>query len=304
MKLRRMRKKDWPEVAALIHDSTNAWYEARGLGKIFAAGPESTRLFCEVYEALDPGCCVVAVDPDSGKTAGSCFFHPRKTHLSLGIMNSHPRWAGRGVASKLLRHVIAEAESRGLPLRLVSSAFNLDSYSLYTRHGFVPRAIYQDLLVTVPAAGFAVPQARRMRDARLDDVPAIARLERELSGIRRENDHRFFIENRSGLWHASVFVGPRGRIDGFLASIAHPASRMLGPGFARTEAQAFALIARELDHRRGQTMVLLAPADRQQLIRSCHDLGARNCELHFAQCRGRWHAPRGIILPTFMPETG
>lgn len=303
MKLRRMRKKDWPAVAALIHDSTNAWYEGHGHGKIFSAGPASARLFCEVYEALDPGCCVVAEDSATGAIAGSCFFHPRETHVSLGIMNSHPRWAGRGVASRLMKRVIKEAESRRQPLRLVSSAFNLDSYSLYTRHGFVPRALYQDMLFAVPEGGVAVPQARHLRDARTADVPAIARLERALHHISRERDYRYIIENRSRLWHSSVFLGPGGRIDGFLASIAHPGSRMLGPGFARTEAQAHALIARELDHRRGQTMVFLVPADRPKLVRACYDLGARNCELHVAQCRGRWHAPKGIIVPTFMPET-
>ena len=33
-------------------------------------------------------------------------------------------------------------------------------------------------------------------------------------------------------------------------------------------------------------------------------LGAKNCELHFAQVRGAWTAPAGVVMPTFMPETG
>ncbi|MEM9382779.1 MAG: N-acetyltransferase, partial [Planctomycetota bacterium] len=55
LRLRPMERADWAAVAALVHDSTNAWYEARGMRAVFDGGPESTLLFCEQYEALDPG---------------------------------------------------------------------------------------------------------------------------------------------------------------------------------------------------------------------------------------------------------
>jgi hypothetical protein len=32
--------------------------------------------------------------------------------------------------------------------------------------------------------------------------------------------------------------------------------------------------------------------------------GGRNCEIHFAQVRGGFRSFNGIVLPTFMPETG
>ena len=58
--LRAMQHEDWDEVAALIFHSTNAWYTANGKPAIFQGETSAARLFCEVYEALDPGCCVVA----------------------------------------------------------------------------------------------------------------------------------------------------------------------------------------------------------------------------------------------------
>jgi hypothetical protein len=79
---------------------------------------------------------------------------------------------------------------------------------------------------------------------------------------------------------------------------------MLSPGVARTEDQAAALIAAELDHNRGRQPVWLVPAHCQQLVQTMYAWGAVNCELHFAQARGAWTAPKGIALPTFMPETG
>src|SRR6476661_3897414 len=137
--LRPMREGERNEVADLVCVSTNYWYRASGRPAIFTAGPTSCLLFCDVYEALDPGCCVVAEDPATGRLMGSCFYHPRETHVALGIMNVHPDYFGRGVARRLLGHIVDLADQQGKPVRLVSSAMNLDSFSLYTRAGFVPR---------------------------------------------------------------------------------------------------------------------------------------------------------------------
>ncbi len=207
-----------------------------------------------MYEDLDPGCCVVAEDSDSGTLLGSCFYHPRETHVSLGIMNSHPDSFGQGVAVKLLRHITDFADREGKPVRLVSSAMNLDSFSLYNRHGFVPRLVFQDMFAPVPDNGLTQTTSLdgRVREATLADVPAMVALEEELVGIRREKDYRYFIENRRGVWHASVIENDRGKIDGFLVSIYHPGSNMLGPGVMRTEEQATALILRELNHHAGR----------------------------------------------------
>ena len=62
-------------------------------------------------------------------------------------MNVHPNHFGRSVAGRLLRHIIEVADAKQQPLRLVSSAMNLDSFSLYTRAGFVPQAAYQDMIL-------------------------------------------------------------------------------------------------------------------------------------------------------------
>jgi GNAT superfamily N-acetyltransferase len=304
--LRPMRPAERGLVAGLICASTNAWYKASGKGEIFPAGPASTVLFCDVYEDLDPGCCVVAEDRDSGRLAGSCFYHPRPTHVSLGIMNVHPDFFGRGVAGRLLRFITDVADREGKPVRLVSSAMNLDSFSLYTRAGFVPRCAFQDMTLAVPASGFphGPTGARQIRPATAADVAAMAELEWQVSGIRREQDYRYFLENRRGIWHASVLEDGRGGLEGFLVSVAHPASNMLGPGVARSEEAAADLIAAELDHNRGRQPVFLVPVEAGNLVRQLYGWGARNCEIHFCQVRGESHPFQGIVMPTFMPETG
>jgi len=304
--LRAATPTDSGEIADLIYLSTNYWYRASGKPAIFSGDPAACELFPRVYETLDPGCCLIAVAGRTGRIVGSCFYHPRPTHVSVGIVNVHPAYFGRGVARRMMAQVIARAEADGKPVRLVSSAMNLDSFSLYTRLGFVPRTAYQDMFLSVPEGGLPdVPVDPRVRPAAPADAPAMAALERELVGIEREGDYRYFLENAEGIWHASVLPSADGPgLDGFLVSVAHPASNLLGPGVARTEEAAAALLLAELDHHRGRTPVFLVPVQAASLVQQMYALGAKNCELHFAQVRGSWTEPRGVVMPTFMPETG
>lgn len=302
--IRPMEPRDWSAVAALVHDSTNGWYEAHGHGPIFGGGPESTQIFCEVYEALDPGCCILAEDASTGELLGSCFYRKRPMHVSLGIMNVDARHFGRSVASRLLEFVCAIADEAALPLRLVSSAMNLDSYSLYTRVGFVPRVVYQDMVLRLPDGdhGLEAPGRERVRDARPEDLASIVALGKEVEKLDRERDFAYFLAHPA-LWHVSVIEDDAAQLVGCLASIAHPGSTMLGPGFSRDEESAAALILAELEHRRGHTPVFLVPAHAEELVSTLYGWGARNCELHVHQCRGRWDAPSGVSMPTFLPES-
>lgn len=302
--LRTLRREDWADVAEMIHVSLNAWYQASGKPAKLTGDPALSELFPRVYEALDPGCCIVAENTRTGRVIGSCFYHPRSTHYSIGIVNVHPAYFGYGIARRMLQQVIEKADAEGLPLRLVSSAQNLDSFSLYTRAGFVPRMIYQDLLYTVPEEGIpGIDPA--VRPAGEEDIPAMVALEKEISGLEREKDYRYFLKNEEGIWYVSVLPSPEGSgLDGFLVSIVSPSSRMLGPGVARNEDTASRLIRAHLDRHRGQTLLYLVPGDSPALVADMYALGARNCELHLAQVRGEWSPPKGVVLHTFMPETG
>jgi GNAT superfamily N-acetyltransferase len=308
IRLRAMEKSDFAEVASLIYVSTNYWYRANGKSAIFTGAPDSTELFPRVYETLDPGCCIVAQDARTGQIAGSCFYHPRPTHVSLGIMNVHPNYFGFGIARRLLQFIVDFADREAKPLRLVSSAMNLDSFSLYTRAGFVPRAAYQDMFLDaskekLQSALQKLPQHGRVRAATTDDIEKIATLETELGGISRGHDYEYFIRNEDGVWHVCVIENERGELNGYLASVAHAGSNMLGPGIARREDDALALILSQLVQHPA-TPVFLVPVECANLVRNLYELGAKNCELHFAQVRGAWQAPSGIVMPTFMPETG
>jgi len=306
IELRRMASADRSEVADLIYVSTNYWYETHGRGPSFSGGPASTEVFYDVYEALDPGCGVVALSGRTGRIMGSCFYHPRPTHVSLGIMNVHPGYFRQGVARAILGHIIDYAQRHEKPLRLVSSGMNLDSFSLYTRAGFVPRLAYQDMIVAVPEEGLAdhPAAARQVRTATAEDVEAIAALEAELVGIRRDDDYRYFVENNDGFWHISVCHSEQGVLEGFMVSSGHPALNMIGPGVARSEESAAALLLAELNCYPGRQPLMLLPVECDKLVRQAYQWGARNWEMHFLQVRGQYQPVGGVTVPTFLPESG
>lgn len=305
--IRLKKESDNVAVAKLIMDSLNEWYRKNRGFESCVPSIEAASIYTRIYDALDPDCCVVAEDAETGRLAGSCFFHPRPTHVSLGIMTVAPEYFGRKVSTKLLAYIVDVAERRNQTLRLVSSAMNLDSFSLYSKAGFVPRAMFHDVSIAVPQEGFepTVIEGKSTRDATLADVDAIVALESELYGVDRGKDYRFFIENEARIWGVSALVDDAtGAIEGVMCSVNDPGCKMIGPGATRTEEGAIALIKRELNRYAGQwSPIALIPTDCVQLRREIYKLGGKNTETHIAQSLGPVQEKKGVIIPTFMPET-
>lgn len=303
-----IRPSDEEAVARLLHRSLAHWYQTRlGLGGRYGTDPAPMRLFPQVYEALDPGECVLAREKDRGELAGVCFSHERETHVAVGIVATAPEAGGKGVARRMMELVLEKARSRGKPARLVSSLLNLDSFSLYTRVGFVPGAIFQDLMIEVPAGGLKAPEppgVARVRPARPDEAARIAGFEQELQGVRREKDFQFFLRNEVGSWRVLVAEGNGGSLAGFLGMSLHPWFGMIGPGVAVDEETAAALLWRALEEYRGRSILFLLPCLAAGLVQTAYRWGARNVEMHVHQCTaGAVPGARGIVFPSFLPET-
>lgn len=306
--VRPLRKEDRAEFSETLCLAFNVWYAQHGWpGDYFQRGPQVCDIFYEIYQDISPDCSVCAVDSSTGMLIGSCFYHPREHHVSLGIMSVHPDHWGRGVGKALVKHIVDYTDSNGYEsLRLVGSAMNVDSFSLYNTSGFVPRCAYNDMVLHVPETGLrqSTEGDGRVRSATMEDIPALAALEFELSGICREADYRYCIENRLGIFHSSVIEGKKGGLDGFLFSIKHPALNMIGPGVARSEQDGAALLLRQLNAFKGQTPLFLIPMEKRQLVELAYEWGARNVETHLCQIRGAYQEFKGMHFPSFLPETG
>jgi ribosomal protein S18 acetylase RimI-like enzyme len=305
IKLGRLTPDAGEAAARLIHQSLSFWYD-RNLNQPdrFGADWEPFLIFPDVYQGLDPDCAVTARDAVSGLLLGVCFYHPRPTHLAVGIVATHPEAGGRGVARAMLQEVLAIADVRKLPVRLVSSLMNLDSFSLYTKLGFVPGIVFQDLQFPPGLLPPLRPHEGSIRPATMDDVPAMADLEERRTGIRRDHDFAWFVRNEPRIWHTLVLSGSDGGIRGFLGSLSVEGIQMIGPGWMENDADALALIAAQLHHHAPGNPVFLVPARAAGLVASLYQAGARNVELHVAQVRGPAMEPQGIVIPTFLPESG
>lgn len=303
VEIRTMKRSDWTEVGHLIHNATNTWYVNNGKAAVFGCTPEDVRFFCEVYESMDPDCCLVAeVD---GRIAASCFYHPRPTHFSLGIMCVHPEFYGLGLAKKLLNKIIDLSSQAGKPLNLISSAMNLDSFSLYNKAGFVPTAVYQDMILPVPDEGLSFDDSslKAVRPARFADIPQMVKLEKEIHGKDRGKDLQYIIANSPGIWNCHVYEED-GAISGFLCSVNHPSSKIIGPGVMNAPGACLDLIKSHLNYYKGTTPLIIAPCSQNNLVQELLKMGAKNVEMHFSQTLGgiSGQATNGIIIPTFMPE--
>lgn len=291
-------------VAALLHRSLVHWYE-RNLrqGERFGTSHLPFLHFPALYRNLDPEHCLGAWSKN--QLVGVAFIHPRETHISAGIIATDPEHAGSGIAKRLLAKACELADSLALPLRLVSSLLNLDSFSLYSRHGFQPVAIYQDIQIHIPDEGLSDLPATvgSIRKGTPPDAEEIARAELQMCGISRLRDHQAFLSQTTLPWEVLVFQNSQGTIDGALTFTRHPDWSMVGPAFASDETVLDALLSRALDQLRGKTVVLLIPATARTLLQRLYTLGGRNIELHALQVRGKPMPSKGISLPTFLPET-
>jgi len=308
MLLRPLADDDRSAYSHMLHRAFNTWYGARGWpSDYFGCTPEQAGIFLDIYGDISPGRSIAAFDPDNGEIMGACFYHPREHHVSLGIMSVSPDHFRRGVGRALLNHIVDFTESNQYPaLRLVGSAINMDSFSLYNRSGFVPRGSYHDMVIVVPASGLSVdyPLRKQVRDATLTDLDAMAALEMEVSGISRVSDYRYAVENPRGALHAQVFENGDGSLEGFMISIKCPALNMLGPCVARSEKATLALLLQATERFRGQVPLFVIPMDKRELVETLYDWGARNVETHLFQVRGKFQPFNGVSLPSFLPETG
>ena len=198
MILRELTSDDKPQFCELLYSSFNTWYKKHGLNdQYFKCPVKDLGIIYDIYAGMENSHSVAAEDPQNGQLVGVCFYHPRETHISLGIMAVHLDYGKKGIGKSLLTFMTGFADTNGFDsFRLVQSACNVDSFSLYSKGGFIPRYSYHDMLINVPEQGldFKVKGSEKVRTANEKDVPEMAGLEMELSGIFREEDYLYCVK--------------------------------------------------------------------------------------------------------------
>jgi hypothetical protein len=163
------------------------------------------------------------------------------------------------------------------------------------------------MVINVPESGLgdaSVKGEDNIREASLADIEKMGELEMEISGIKREIDYRYAIENPRKVLHALIYENNQNGIDGFMISVKHPALNMLGPCVARNEEIAIALIRKEIERFKGTWVLFSIPMDKRKMVEQMYAWKAINVETHLKEVWGEFPGFNGISMPSFLPETG
>ncbi|MGH7964198.1 MAG: GNAT family N-acetyltransferase, partial [Candidatus Binatia bacterium] len=245
------------------------------------------------YLHLEPQECFVAVE--GGQVVGSGFIHLRGDTAGIGPITVDPACQAVGVGREIMMAVMHVG--RHCPsLRLVQDAFNLTSFALYSKLGFVACGTVIGLTGQDLRPIEHVPEIS-VREMAVEDSAGVTMLDTQLTGITRPQDLQFFLDRPPQL------VGfLEGKLAGYLCLLRTGAGTFLGPAAAIDTAVLRALIARAIETEQGKTLRMRLPGRHAELLRDLLKRGFHVEVLENYMVRGPWKMPRGVDLLALFPE--
>lgn len=168
----------------------------------------------------------------------------------VGLMAVHPNYQRRGIARRLMQHILAGLSARGMPAVLLDASPK--GFPLYQSLGFhdvedSSRYVQTETIITPPP-----PSAVRLLTAA--DLPALAALDTPVFGADRSQLFRLLLRD----FPARAFAAQdeTGQLSGFLFDRGH----VLGPWVALREQDAEALLQAALNLPSERTLRLVIPA--------------------------------------------
>lgn len=242
-----------------------------------AYGRGSRRSELARYLALRPdGWLLALLDGTPAGIVGATEFGP---FAYVGLMAVHPDVQRRGVARRLMEHLIALLDERGCPALLLDAS--AAGEPLYHSLGFVvdDRAVFYERAedaprLPVPLDRHAVSRLRRK------DLPAVVAFDTPRFGAARGDVLASYLADDPD--RAFVSRDAAGRVTGFL--LAQP--QALGPWMAETPEDAEALLARALVLPFDEAPIVIAPESHEHAARLLSRYG-------FAPQRSLAHMRRG-----------
>jgi hypothetical protein len=224
------------------------------------------------YLSRDPEGCIVA--EQDGTICGSVFARRRGDRVAVGPVSVDPASQAIGVGRRMME-ALFELFPDAASFRLSQAAFNKESFSLYSKTGFV--AAEQCLRLERPPAPVTPEEDEpHVRVVTAESAPVLADLDRRLTGAERERELPTLFAM------GKVYVhGADSDIQGYLATMPTPGPTFLGPAVAHSEAQLAALIRAALRDIGPRPSALHLPARFAPAIDESFRLGFRLFCLEF-----------------------
>jgi GNAT superfamily N-acetyltransferase len=208
-----------------------------------AYATSSRRRELELFQAAQPdGWYVIERDGSPVAVAGCLVYGP---FCWLGLVATHPALRGRGLASRLSRHLVDWAVSRGC--RTVALDASIVGRPVYERLGFEAVGETAELL---RGPGTPLPPGEAATRGSVADLDEIAALDRQIFGGDRSVLLRELFADPRGAW--CVDRNGDGRLGGYLLT----RNRLLGPGAAVDELTAARLVRTALAEGREQRVLV------------------------------------------------
>ena len=289
--IRRMQEGDIPRVGEIMVNAFNDVFRRHGYPEPFPS-PEVGISVARGYLSLEPEQCFTA--SLNGQVVGSGFLHLRRDSGGIGPITVDPTCQTKGIGRAIMQAVI-DAGSQCRSLRLVQDAFNVVSFPLYTKLGFVVRGTAASLV------GREVHAARatsvEIREWTAQDIGTLAALDRQLTGIERVQDFRYFLDQPPQL---IGFVA--GKPAGYLCCLRTGAGTFLGPAAATEQSVLRALILTAAELEQGKALRMRFPTRHAELLQELLALGFQVENLQTYMVRGPWEVPPGVNLLALFPE--
>ncbi|HEX7299418.1 MAG TPA: GNAT family N-acetyltransferase [Solirubrobacteraceae bacterium] len=220
-----------------------------------------------------------------GQVVGSNFVDERSAIAGIGPISVEPGVQGAGVGRALMEGVLARERERGAAgVRLVQTAYNYRSLSLYAKLGFVvrePLSVVQGAPLEVSVAG------HRVRPAERGDADAADALAHQVHGHTRGGELRDAIDDGT-----AVVVEREERITGYATGFGYPWHAV-----AETNDDLHALLACA---QRFRGLGILVPSRNAELLRWCLAHGLRIVQQSTLMSIGLYNEPAGAWLPSIV----
>lgn len=291
--IRRMEERDIGRVGEIIVAAFNDVFSRHGYPPPFPSVEVGISL-ARGYLHSEPQECFVA--EEGGKVVGSGFLHLRGKTAGIGPITVDPTGQSKGVGKELMMTVIRTG--RNCPsLRLVQDAFNVVSFPLYSKLGFVAHGTIavmsgKELRPTTRPRGIAI------REATEDDTVRLASLDTKLTGITRPQDLKHFLHQEP---QPISFID--GKLAGYICLLRMGDGVFLGPAAASDPAALKALLSHVIEREKGKTLHLRFPTRHAELFLDVMKMGFRVESLQTYMVRGPWKAPKGTDLLALFPES-
>jgi GNAT superfamily N-acetyltransferase len=287
-----MSPDDIDVVAPVITRAFNAVNARYGYPSEFPE-PSVSTLMSRYYLSQDPEGCIVA--EQDGTICGSVFARRRGDRVSIGPVSVDPASQAIGVGRRMME-ALFDLYPDAASFRLTQAAFNKESFSLYSKTGFV--AAEPLLRLERPPAPVTPEEDEpHVRVVTAESAPLLADLDRRLTGAERGRE----LPTLFGM--GKVYVhGDDSDIQGYLASMPTPGPTFLGPAVAPSDAQLAALVRAALRDIGPHASGLHLPARFAPTIDECFRLGFRLFCIETFMVRGEWRPPEAFYLHAMFPE--